>query len=196
MIFTETKLKGAYIVDLEKIEDERGFFARSWCQREFEAHGLNSRLVQCNISFNLKKGTLRGMHYQAAPYEETKLVRYVRGSIYDVMIDIRPDSATYCHWIGVELTAHGSLPAAHCSPHTAHYKMLYVPKGFAHGFLTLEDNTEVFYQMSEFYCPDHVRGFRWDDPAFGIEWPSDVQVISERDRCYPDFNFQRHGPER
>jgi dTDP-4-dehydrorhamnose 3,5-epimerase len=204
MIFTETELKGAYIIELEKLVDERGFFARSWCQREFESHGLNPRLVQCNISFNLKKGTLRGMHYQAAPYEEAKLVRCVRGSIYDVIIDIRPDSATYCHWIGVELaapysqppaqrsqlTAHGSPPAAHCLQLTAYsYMMLYIPEGFAHGFLTLEDNTEVFYQMSEFFDPDHARGFRWNDPAFGIDWPSDVQVISDRDRSYPDFVF-------
>jgi len=190
MIFKETLLKGAFIIELEKLEDDRGFFARSFCKREFEAHGLDSQFVQCNISFNKKKGTLRGMHYQAAPYEEAKLVRCVRGSIYDVIIDLRPDSPTYCKWTGVEL-------AAHCSQLTAHsYTMLYIPKGFAHGFLTLVDNTEVFYQMSEFYSPDHVRGFRWDDSAFGIEWPSGVQVISDRDRSYPDFNFQRHGLER
>jgi dTDP-4-dehydrorhamnose 3,5-epimerase len=138
MIFTETKLKGAYVIRLEKHEDERGFFARSWCQREFEAHGLNTRLVQCNISFNSKKGTLRGMHYQVAPYEEAKLVRCVRGSIYDVIIDIRPDSDTYCQWIGVELAAPCSQPigycspiTAHCSLPTAHYGMLYVPEAFA-----------------------------------------------------------------
>lgn len=187
MIFTETKIKGAYIIDIEKLKDERGFFARSWCQKEFEAHGLNSRLVQCNISFNLKKGTLRGMHYQAAPYEEAKLVRCIRGSIYDVIIDIRPSSDSYCNWIGVELTAPGSKPQALPSQLKANYRMLYIPEGFAHGFLTLEDNSEVFYQMSEFYSPDHARGFRWNDSAFGIEWPSDVNVLSDRDRSYLDF---------
>jgi dTDP-4-dehydrorhamnose 3,5-epimerase len=203
MIFSETKLKGAYIIDIEKLVDERGFFARSWCQHEFEAHGLNPRLVQCNISFNLKKGTMRGMHYQADPYEEAKVVRCVRGSIYDVIIDIRPDSATYCHWTGVELSSPcfhlppsiSPLPVdcspstAHSSPLTANYNMLYVPEGFAHGFLTLEDDTEVFYQMSEFHAPNHARGFRWNDPAFRVEWPADVQVISDRDRSYPDFVF-------
>ena len=183
MIFKETLLKGAFIIELEKLEDDRGFFARSFCKREFEAHGLDSQFVQCNISFNKKKGTLRGMHCQAAPYEEAKLIRCSMGAIFDVIIDIRSNSNTYKKWVSVELTDENR-------------KMIYVPKGFAHGFLTLVDNTEVFYQMSEFYCPDHVRGFRWDDPAFGIEWPSDVQVISDRDRCYPDFNFQRHGPER
>jgi dTDP-4-dehydrorhamnose 3,5-epimerase len=201
MLFTETKLKGAYIVDIEKLEDERGFFARSYCYREFEEHGLNPRLVQCNISFNLKKGTLRGMHYQAAPYEEARLVRCVRGSIYDVIIDIRPGSATYCQWIAVELaapcsqlTAQGSPPAAHCSQLTAHsYTMLYIPEGFAHGFLTMEDNTEVFYQMSEFHAPDYARGFRWNDPGFRIKWPDDVKVISDRDRSYPDFSLQKNS---
>jgi dTDP-4-dehydrorhamnose 3,5-epimerase len=197
MIFTETKLKGAYIIDIEKLEDERGFFARSYCSREFEAHGLNPRLVQCNISFSSKRGTLRGMHYQSAPYEEAKLVRCVRGSIYDVIIDIRPDSATYCQWIALELAAPCSrLPApcspstAFCSPQTAHcYRMLYISEGFAHGFLTLEDTTEVFYQMSEFHAPEYARGFKWDDPAFGIFWPSTINVISERDRTYPGFTL-------
>jgi dTDP-4-dehydrorhamnose 3,5-epimerase len=187
MIFTETKLKGAFIIELQKLEDERGFFARSWCQKEFEAHGLNPRLVQCNISFNSKKGTLRGMHYQAAPYEEAKLVRCVRGSIYDVIIDIRPDSANYRQWIAVKLGAPCSQLPAYCSPLPTHYRMLYVPEGFAHGFLTLEDDTEVFYQMSEFHALNHARGFRWNDPAFGIQWPGEVKVISDRDRTYPDF---------
>jgi dTDP-4-dehydrorhamnose 3,5-epimerase len=177
MIFTETKLKDVYIIDIEKLEDERGFFARSWCQREFEAHGLNSRLVQCNISFNAKKGTLRGMHYQVKPFEEAKLIRCTRGTIHDVIIDIRPDSSTFRKYAGLRLTADNR-------------RLLYVPEGFAHGFLTLEDNTEVFYQMSEFYAPDYARGLRWNDPAFGIEWPSHVQVISERDHSYPDFNFR------
>lgn len=196
MIFTETKLKGAYVINIERLDDDRGFFARSWCQREFEAHGLNPRLVQCNISFNMKKGTLRGMHYQAAPYEEAKVVRCVRGSIYDVIIDIRPDSATYSQWIAVELSSpRFPLPssisrlASESSQLPAYYRMLYIPEGFAHGFLTLEDNSEVFYQMSEFHAPDYAKGFRWNDPAFGIQWPSEVKVISDRDRTYPDFSL-------
>jgi len=177
MIFTETHLKGAYIVDIEKLEDERGFFARSWCRREFEAHGLNPQLVQCNISFNARKETMRGMHYQVKPYEEAKLIRCTMGSIYDVIIDIHPGSPSFKQHLGVIL-----------SPENR--KMLYIPEGFAHGFLTLEDNTEVFYQMSEFYAPDHARGFRWNDPAFGIEWPANVHIISDRDRDYPDFIFE------
>jgi dTDP-4-dehydrorhamnose 3,5-epimerase len=174
MIFAEAKLKGAFIVEPERLEDERGFFARTWCQREFEAHGLNTRWVQCNISFNRTRGTLRGMHYQAAPYEEAKLIRCTMGAIYDVIVDLRPESPTFKQHIAVVLTAQN-------------HKMLYVPEGFAHGFLTLEDNTEVFYQMSEFYVPGYSRGIRWNDPAFGIQWPADVQVISERDQNHPDF---------
>jgi dTDP-4-dehydrorhamnose 3,5-epimerase len=174
MIFTETKLKGAYVVDIEILEDERGFFARSWCQREFEAHGLNPRLAQCNISFNTRKGTMRGMHYQAKPFEEAKLIRCTRGIIYDVIVDIRPDSPTFREYVGLLLTADNR-------------RLLYAPEGFAHGFLTLDDSTEVFYQMSDFYSPDHAKGFRWNDPAFRIKWPADIQVISDRDRCYPDF---------
>lgn len=172
MIFTETKLKGAYVIELERIEDERGFFARSWCQKEFEEHGLNSRLVQCNISFNKKKGTLRGMHYQAGPYEEAKLVRCTRGAIYDVIIDLRPDSDTFKQWIAEELSAKNQ-------------KMLYIPEGFAHGFQTLENDSEVFYQMSEFYHPECARGVRWDDPTFRIIWPPDnKRIISTRDLDY------------
>ena len=182
MIFTETKLKGAYIIDIERLEDDRGFFARSWCQREFLAHGLDARVVQCNISFNLKKGTLRGMHYQAAPYEEAKLVRCTRGAIYDVIIDIRRDSTTYCQWVAVELSASISQLAAS-------RRMIYIPEGLAHGFLTLMDNTEVFYQMSEFHTPEYARGIRWNDSAFGILWLSEVKVISDRDRTYPDFRL-------
>lgn len=170
MIFTETPLKGAYIIELERIEDERGFFARSWCVREFEEHGLNPNLVQCNVSFNKKKGTLRGMHYRVAPHEEAKLVSCIRGAIYDVIIDLRSDSNTYCQWFTVELSAEN-------------YKMLYVPEGFAHGFQTLEDNTVVSYQMSEFYHSEYARGLRWDDPVFGIEWPEiGRRVISEKDQ--------------
>lgn len=174
MIFTETKLQGAFILELEKREDYRGFFARSWCQREFQAHNLNPRLVQCNISFNRMKGTLRGMHYQAAPLAEAKLVRCTAGALYDVIIDLRPDSPTYKQHVGEVLSA-------------ANYKMLYVPEGFAHGFQTLRDDTEIFYQMSEFYSPEHARGVRYNDPAFGIKWMIGNPVIVDRDRNYPDF---------
>lgn len=173
MLFTPVKLKGAFIIEPERLEDDRGFFARTWCQREFEAHGLSPRLVQCSISFSKTRGTLRGMHYQTAPYEEAKIVRCTMGAIYDVIIDLRPGSPTFKDHFAVLLTAETR-------------KMLYVPEGCAHGFQTLEDNTEVVYQMSEFYHPD-VRGVRWDDPTFGIPWPPDERVISERDRTYPDF---------
>ncbi len=174
MIFKETELKGAYIVELEKLEDERGFFARSWCQNEFSNHGLNSRLVQCDISFNKKSGTLRGMHLQTPPKAEAKLVRCTRGSIYDVIIDLRKDAPSYKKYFGVNLTSENR-------------RMLFIPEGFAHGFITLEDNTEIFYQMSEFYAPECARGYRWNDPAFDIQWPNEVTVISERDRNHPDF---------
>lgn len=172
MKFTETKLKGAYIIELEPIEDERGFFARSFCQKEFGKYGVHFRIAQCNISYNKKKGTLRGMHYQAPPYEEAKIVSCIKGAIYDVIIDLRKDSPAYCQWFAVELTA-------------KNHRMLYVPKGFAHGFQTLEDFTEMFYQMSEFYSPEHTRGVRWDDSVFGIEWPLNTKIISEKDQNYP-----------
>lgn len=175
MIFQETQLKGAYIIDLERREDARGFFARSFCQREFEAHGLAPVMVQTNVSYNKKRGTLRGMHYQAAPYEEAKLVRCTRGAIYDVIVDVRPHSDTFREWVGVELT-----------PDTG--RMLYVPEGFAHGFITLEDETEVTYQVSAFYAPGYERGLRYDDPAIGIVWPIGMQVISEKDGSWPDFS--------
>ncbi len=171
MIFSETKLKGVYIIDLEKVEDERGFFARTFCQEEFKAHGLNPRFVQSNVSLNRKKGTLRGMHYQAPPYQEAKLVRCTRGGLYDVAVDLRVDSPTFKQWVGVELTAEN-------------HRMLYIPEGCAHGFQTLEDNTEVVYQMSEFYHPESARGVRWDDPALGIQWALTPALISERDRTY------------
>ena len=174
MIFRETRLKGTFEIYLEPKTDERGFFARLWCQREFENHNLNPRVVQCNVSFNPRKGTLRGMHYQAPPFAEAKLVRCTRGSVYDVAIDLRPGSATFKDWVGVVLTAERR-------------NVIYVPEGYAHGFLTLEDDTEVFYQMSEFYHPESARGFRWDDPAFEISWPGEVRIISERDRSYPNF---------
>jgi dTDP-4-dehydrorhamnose 3,5-epimerase len=174
VLFRETKLPGAFVIDLQKHEDERGFFARSWCQKEFEARGLNPRTVQCNVSFNQVKGTLRGMHYQVAPYAEAKLVRCTRGAIYDVIIDLRRESATYKQHVSEVLSSNN-------------YKALFVPEGFAHGFQTLEDNSEVFYQMSEFYSAEHQRGLRYNDPAFGINWPTDVMVISDRDRNYEDF---------
>jgi dTDP-4-dehydrorhamnose 3,5-epimerase len=176
MIFTETKLKGAFILEPERLEDARGFFARSWCQREFEAHSLNARLSQCSISFSNHKGTLRGMHYQVSPWEEAKLVRCTSGSIYDAVIDLRPESPTFKQYIGLVLTGHN-------------HKMLYVPEGFAHGFLTLEDNTEVFYQISEFYSPEHARGVRWNDPAFGIAWPLAPSAMSDRDRNCASFTL-------
>jgi dTDP-4-dehydrorhamnose 3,5-epimerase len=174
MIFHETDLAGVVIVEMQLLCDERGFFARSWCEREFREHGLNSELVQCSISFNKERGTLRGVHYQAAPNPEAKLVRCTRGSLYDVALDLRPDSSTYLKWTAAELSAEN-------------HRALYIPEGCAHGFLTLEDQTEVLYQMSEFYYPEAARGVRWNDPAFGIEWPGKVEVISERDRIYPDF---------
>jgi dTDP-4-dehydrorhamnose 3,5-epimerase len=174
MIFAETKLPGAFIIELEKREDERGFFARAWCKKEFEAHGLNSDWVQANLAFSKRRGTLRGLHYQIAPYEEAKLMRCIRGAIYDVIIDLRPESPTYKRWLGVELTADN-------------HKMLYVPEGFAHGYQTLMDNTETFYQASQFYSPESERGLRYDDPAFAIEWPIDVQVISDKDKSWSDY---------
>jgi len=176
MIFTRTKLRDAFIVEPERLEDERGFFARTWCQQQFAARGLNHKMVQCNISFNKKKGTLRGMHYQISPYEEAKLVRCIKGAIYDAIIDLRPHSPSFKQWLGVELTEDNR-------------KMLYIPEGFAHGYLTLEDDTEIFYQVSEVYAPEFARGVRWDDPAFDISWPIDVRVILERDQQYPDFEL-------
>lgn len=181
MNIRETELQGAFTFEIERLEDERGFFARSWCQREARRYGLDPQWLQCNISFNRERGTLRGMHFQQAPHEEAKLVRCTRGAIYDVVADLRPEAPTFRNWIGVELTADNR-------------RMLYIPGGMAHGFLTLEDNTEIFYQMSEFYAPDAARGFRWDDPAFNIRWPAGVRVISERDRSYPDFCVERSGP--
>jgi dTDP-4-dehydrorhamnose 3,5-epimerase len=174
MKFIETELKGAFIVVPELLKDERGFFARTWCKKEFEQHQLLPELVQCNISFNQRKGTLRGMHFQVAPHKESKLVRCTMGAIYDVIIDLRPNSPTFKRWISVELTAENR-------------KMLFIPEGFVHGFLTLMDNTEVFYQMSEFYAPECARGVRWNDPAFDINWPAEVKVISQKDMQYPDF---------
>jgi len=174
MIFRETKLPGAFEIDLEAKTDQRGFFARTWCQQEFAAHGLNTKLVQCSVSFNQRKGTLRGMHYQVAPHAETKLVRCTQGAIFDVVLDLRPQSPKFKDSFGVVLTAEKR-------------NMIYVPEGCAHGFLTLEEGTEVFYQISEFQSPESARGVRFDDPAFRIAWPEKVEVISERDRNYPNF---------
>jgi len=173
VIFSETALKGAWLVDLQRINDERGFFARSFCQEEFAALGLKTGVAQCNISFNRLKGTLRGMHFQLPPKAEAKLVRCTRGAIHDVIIDLRPASVTYCQWISVELTG-------------ANHRALYIPEGFAHGFQTLEDDSEVFYQMYEFFAPQYASGVRWDDPAFGIEWPLTNPIISEKDLSYHD----------
>lgn len=174
MIFTKTKLKGAYIIEIEKLNDERGFFGRSWCVNEMKEHGINVNVLQANVSFNKLKGTLRGMHYQKAPHQEAKLVRCSRGCIYDVIIDLRNDSPTFLDWIGVELSQDN-------------YKMLYIPQDFAHGFITLEDNTEVSYLMSELYVPGAGATIRWNDSKFSIQWPFDPIVISEKDKIQPDF---------
>lgn len=175
MIFTETKLTGVFIVELERYEDERGFFAQSWTQRDFAARGLDSRLVECNISYNKKRGTLRGMHFQLAPYSQGKLVRCTAGAIYDVAIDLRPGSPTFKEWTAVELTAENRI-------------MLFVPGGFAHGYQTLVDHAEVLYQATNVYAPEYAGGVCWDDPAFNICWP-DVgeRTINERDRTFPPF---------
>jgi dTDP-4-dehydrorhamnose 3,5-epimerase len=179
MIFTETRLPGAYTIELEPIHDNRGFFSRVMCKREFDAHNLTTGFVQANITFSPEKGTLRGMHYQIRPHKEVKLVHCPRGAIYDIIVDMRPDSPTYLEWIAVELTAENR-------------KMIYIPGGFAHGYQTLVDNTEVFYQVAQFYAPKFERGFRWDDPAFQIEWPETSHLIlSEKDRAWPDFQPQQ-----
>jgi len=174
MIFTETPLPGGFLIEPEPIEDARGLLARTWCRRELETRGLQTQIAQCSVSVNARKGTLRGLHYQVAPYAETKVVRCIRGSIYDVMVDLRPDSPTVTRYFATVLSADNRIS-------------LYVPAGCAHGFQTLEDDTELFYQISEFHSPEHARGVRWDDPLFQISWPSDARTISERDRSYPDF---------
>jgi dTDP-4-dehydrorhamnose 3,5-epimerase len=175
MIFTKTKLEGSFIIEPEKVEDERGFFARSWDKKIFEESGLNSNLVQCNISFNKKKGTIRGLHYQTSPYEEAKLVRCTKGKVFEVMIDLRSKSETFMNWLGIELTSEN-------------YRMLYVPEGFALGLQTLEDNSELFYQMSQIYIPEYSRGIRWDDKTFRISWPLKPTIISKKDLSYGQFN--------
>jgi dTDP-4-dehydrorhamnose 3,5-epimerase len=172
--FISTALAGAFVIELEPLIDERGFFARTFCQQEFEALGLDGDLRQCSISFNHRRGTLRGMHYQATPHEEAKLVRCTRGAIHDVILDLRASSPTFDRWIAVRVSADNR-------------RMVYIPRGFAHGFQTLVDDSEVFYQMSEFYHPECARGLRWNDPRFAIEWPLADAIISARDRSYPDF---------
>jgi len=180
MVITETRLKGAFVIELEPIEDVRGFFARAWSDREFETAGLTARFVETNVSFNNRKGTLRGMHFQAPPHEQVKLVRCTRGSIYDVIIDLRPDSPTFRQWFPLKLSAENHL-------------MLYVPGEFAHGYLTLEDNTEVTYQTSAYFAREHGGGVRWNDPAFNVTWPENENslIILERDRTYPDFALRQ-----
>ncbi len=183
MVFTETSLRGAFVIDVERIEDERGFFARSWCRREFEARGLNQDVVQCNVSRNRRRGTLRGIHYQAAPCEEAKLVRCTRGAVYDVIVDLRPGSPSYLKHVGMVLDEENQ-------------RALYVPKGFGHAFLTLTDGAEVFYQMSQFHAPALARGIRWNDPALAIAWPEPIAVISERDRNYADYRLAQEEENR
>jgi dTDP-4-dehydrorhamnose 3,5-epimerase len=175
VIFTELELAGAYVLDLERREDERGFFARAWCANELAEHGLETRLAQANVSFNRLKGTVRGMHLQEPPHAEVKLIRATRGAVYDVIVDVRPDSPTRGRWAGVELSAENG-------------RALYVPEGFAHGYQTLENGTETFYLVSEFYAPGAERGLRWDDPRLGIEWPQPGgAIVSEKDRSWPDW---------
>jgi dTDP-4-dehydrorhamnose 3,5-epimerase len=176
MIFTETKIKGVYIIGPELLTDERGFFARSFCKEEFQKHGLDTDIVQCNISYNKKKGTLRGMHYQVPPFEEAKIVSCTKGSIYDVVVDLRKESLTYCQWVSTELSE-------------KNFKMMYIPKGCAHGFQTLEDEAIVYYQMTEFFHPECARGVRWDDPAIGIIWPVPARIISEKDQKSVDLKL-------
>jgi len=174
MIFFRSKIQDVYVIELEPQRDERGFFSITWDRQKFEEKGLNCNLAQCGISFNKKKGTIRGMHFQVPPHEETKIVRCTRGKIFDVVIDLRPRSSTYKQWISQELTDQNR-------------RMLYIPQGIAHGFQTLEDDTEIFYQISEFYSPQHSRGVRWNDPAFGIHWPLAMSLISKNDMNFPDF---------
>lgn len=181
MRFAETALHGAYVIELEPNVDERGFFARTFCEREFAEHGLPTRFPQCNLSRNRRRGTLRGMHFEAPPTQESKLVRCSTGAVYDVIVDLRPASATRLGWFGVELTAESG-------------RALFIPAGFAHGFLTLADDTDVFYHMGDSYRPGSARGFRWNDPRFGIRWPAAPVTMSERDAAYPDYRDATDGP--
>jgi len=177
MKFTESKLQGAYVIEVEKIEDDRGFFGRLWCEKEFQKYNLNTNIVQSNVSLSKKQGTLRGMHFQKSPHQETKLVRCTKGSVYDVIIDLRPDSPTFKKWFGVKLTEDN-------------HKMIYVPENFAHGFLTLEDNSEVYYLVTQFYNKEAESGLRWNDPAFDIQWPIEVMEISDKDNRHANFNLK------
>jgi dTDP-4-dehydrorhamnose 3,5-epimerase len=177
MIFTETKLRGAYVIEPQTLNDERGFFARTWSGEEFSAKGLNANLVQCNTSNNKLKGTVRGMHFQSPPHEEAKLIRCTAGALYDVIVDLRPDSPTWGQWFGIELTRQN-------------LRMIYVPEGFAHGYQTLADDTDVFYQVSAYYHQESASGVRWDDPTIAIDWPLQISVISERDRKLPSVDPQ------
>lgn len=174
MIFRETGLAGAFLVDVERIEDHRGFFARVWCREEFVSRGLVPEMVQANMGYSRKGGTLRGLHFQIHPHEEVKLLRCTRGAVHDVLVDLREESPTYMHWEGFDLTEENR-------------KMVYVPEGFAHGYLTLSDHTEIHYQTSRFYSPRHARGIRFDDPAFNIKWPGPVDIVSDADRNWPDY---------
>jgi dTDP-4-dehydrorhamnose 3,5-epimerase len=175
MIFNTTEIPGVLLIDLDIRQDERGFFTRSWCRSEFAEHGLDTCIAQCSVSYNRTRGIVRGMHYQRAPHGEVKLVRCTAGAVYDVVVDLRPDSPTYCRWLGAELTAENRTT-------------IYIPPGCAHGFATLTDGAELYYQMSEFYHPESYAGVRWDDPAFGIVWPFDEPQLSAKDRSYPDFD--------
>jgi len=174
MIFTETELKGAFVIEIKKIGDERGFFGRSWCKNEMEEHGLNGNIAQINTSLSKDKGTLRGLHFQIAPFQECKMIRCTRGSIFDVIVDLRPESPTFLQWFGEELTENS-------------HKALYSPEGFAQGFITLEDESEITYFTTQFYAPGKDRGVRWNDPQFGVKLPMKPIVISEKDLNWPDF---------
>jgi dTDP-4-dehydrorhamnose 3,5-epimerase len=179
MIFTETPVQGAYLIDLEKKGDERGFFARAFCRQEFAAQGLETEFVQINNSLSAARGTLRGMHYQLPPAAEVKVVRCLAGALWDVVLDLRPDSPTWGRWFGAELSAENR-------------RMMYAPKGLAHGFVTLQNDTEAFYLVSSFYAPELERGVRWNDPRFAIEWPMEPVVISDKDRDRADFDPATH----
>ncbi len=174
MIFTETELKGAYIIDTKKIGDDRGFFGRIWCQDEYETHGLKTNIAQSNIGVSSMKGTLRGLHFQKPPHQEVKIIRCSRGAIYDVIVDLRPESATYQKWLAVELNEKNT-------------RMLYVPEGFAQGYMTLTDDTEMYYLTTAVYAPDSAFGIRYNDPSINIEWPLPIASISENDQNWPDY---------